>query len=190
MHFLAYSRRFRNFDDQIVRVENITHVIYIIIILKIHVKRLFLYVISFNQYFIIMSFFWFRCHEIHVNFEFNIFIMFSFFCLFHCCSIFVKVQKIIRKTKILIFQKFQRIWKFKNKKKLFNFNFSILFVYEKTFRSIVQKKHFNTFRSVVRKKHFNISRLIVRKKHFNTSRLIVRKKHFSISRSIVQKKTF
>ena len=57
LHFLAYFRRFRNFDDQIARIENITHIIYIIMILKTHVKRLFLYVISFNQYFIIMSFF-------------------------------------------------------------------------------------------------------------------------------------
>ena len=57
LHFLAYFYRFREFDDQIVRIENITHVVYIIMILKIHVKRLFLYVIDFNQYFIIMNFF-------------------------------------------------------------------------------------------------------------------------------------
>ena len=99
LHFFAYFRRFRKFDNQIVRIENITHVIYIIMILKTHVKRLFLYVIDFNQYFIIMNFFWFRRHEIHVSFEFNIFIMFSFFCLFHCCSVSVKVQKITRKKK-------------------------------------------------------------------------------------------
>ena len=57
LHSFAYFRRFRNFDDQIARIENITHVIYIIITLKTYVKRLFLYVISFNQYFIIMNFF-------------------------------------------------------------------------------------------------------------------------------------
>ena len=110
LHFLAYFRRFRKFDDQIVRIENITHVIYIIIILKIYVKRLFLYVIDFNQYFIIMNFFLFRRHEIHASFEFNIFIMFSFFNLFYCCSVSVKIQKITRKKKeFLICQKFQRI---------------------------------------------------------------------------------
>ena len=57
LHSLAYSRRFRNFDDQIARVEDITHVVYIIMTLKTHVKRLFLYVISLNQYFIIMNLF-------------------------------------------------------------------------------------------------------------------------------------
>ena len=48
LHLLAYSRRFRDFDNQIVRVEDITHVVYIIMILETHVKRLFLYVISLN----------------------------------------------------------------------------------------------------------------------------------------------
>ena len=61
-----------------------------------------------------------------------------------------------------------------------------MFVYEKTFRSIVQKKHFNIFRSIVRKKHFNIFRSIVRKKHFNTFRSVIQKKHFNIL--LIQKK--
>ena len=49
-----------------------------------------------------------------------------------------------------------------------------MFVYEKTFRSVVQKKHFSIFRSVVRKKHFSIFRSIVQKKHSNI--LLIQKK--------------
>ena len=56
LHFFVYPRRFREFDDQIARIEDITHVVYIIIILKTHVKRLFLYVTDLNQYSIIISF--------------------------------------------------------------------------------------------------------------------------------------
>ena len=56
LHLFAYSRRFRKFNNQIARTENITHIVYITIILKIYVKQLFLYVTDFNQYFIIINF--------------------------------------------------------------------------------------------------------------------------------------
>ena len=134
LHFFAYFRRFRKFDNQIVRIENITHVIYIIMILKTHVKRLFLYVIDFNQYFIIMNFFWFRRHEIHVSFEFNTLIMFSIFVCFIVAQFLSRFKKSFEKKKFLISQKFQRIWKFENQKKK-----SLTLI--STFRLFI-KKHF------------------------------------------------
>ena len=54
---LIYSRRLRDFDDQIALIEDITHVVEVIMILKNHIEKLFFYVINLNQYFIIMSFF-------------------------------------------------------------------------------------------------------------------------------------
>ena len=54
---LIYSRRFRDFDDQIALIENIIHVVETIMILKDHIERLFFYVTNLNQYLIIMSLF-------------------------------------------------------------------------------------------------------------------------------------
>ena len=57
-----------------------------------------------------MSFFLLRRHVIEINFEFNIFIMFSFFCLAHYCSFLVKIYDITREEKeFLSLKKFQRI---------------------------------------------------------------------------------
>ncbi len=60
-------------------------------ILNEHIEKLFFYVIELNQYFIIMNLSWLHCHVIDVNFEHNIFILFFFFCLNHCCSFFIKI---------------------------------------------------------------------------------------------------
>ena len=55
LHSLIYSRRLRDFDDQIALIEDIIHVVEIIMTLEDHIERLFLYIIDLNQYFIIMS---------------------------------------------------------------------------------------------------------------------------------------
>ena len=102
---LIYSRCFRDFDDQIVLIENITHVVETIMILKDHIEKLFFYVTNLNQYFIIMSLFLLRRHDIDVNFEFNTFIMFSFFCFTHCCFNSIKIFEVIREEKDFLFLK-------------------------------------------------------------------------------------
>ena len=45
---LQYSRRFREFDNQLVLIENIIYVVEIIITLKNYIEKLFLYVIELN----------------------------------------------------------------------------------------------------------------------------------------------
>ena len=146
---LIYSRRLRDFDDQIALIENITHVVETIMILKDHIEKLFFYVTNLNQYFIIMSLFWLRRHDIDVNFEFNIFIMFSFFCLIHCCLNSIKIFEVIREEKnFLFFKKFQRIWEFENQKVLFNINQIISFDFV-----LSLKKQLNT--QLARKKQLN-----------------------------------
>ena len=60
-----------------------------------------------------------------------------------------------------------------------------MFVYEKTFRSVVQKKYFNTFRSIVQKKHLSIFRSVVQKKHFNI--LLIQKKSIIFFNLIISK---
>ena len=54
-HQLIYSRRLREFDDQFALIEDITHVVEIIMTLKYHIERLFLYVRELKQYLIVMS---------------------------------------------------------------------------------------------------------------------------------------
>ena len=102
---LIYSRRFRDFNDQIALIENIIYVIEVIMIVKDHIERLFFYVTNLNQYFIIMSFFWLRRHDIDVNFEFNTFIMFSFFCLIDCCFNSIKIFEVTREEENFLFLK-------------------------------------------------------------------------------------
>ena len=123
-----------------------------------------------------MSFFLLRRHDIDVNFEFNIFIMFSFFCLIHCCLNSIKIFEIIwEKKDFLFFKKFQRIWKLENQKVLFNINQIISFDFV-----LSLKKQFNT--QLARKKQFNSilvhKKQLVCKKQFNN--LIVHKKQFNI----------
>ena len=109
-------------------------------ILRDHIEKLFLYVIELNQYLIVMSFSWLRRHVIEVNFEFNIFIMFSLFCLAHCCSFLVKIYDITREEEeFLSLKKFQRIWEFEDQKNQSNFNYVI----SSSLVSIAHKKQFN-----------------------------------------------
>ncbi len=91
LHQLTHSRRLREFDDQVALIDDNTHVIEITMILDEHIERLFFYVIELSQYLIIISLSWLHRHVIDVNFEHNILILSFFFCLNHCCQIFVKI---------------------------------------------------------------------------------------------------
>ena len=55
LHQLTHSCRLQEFDDQVILIDDITHVIEIIMILDEHIKRLFFYVIELSQYFIIIN---------------------------------------------------------------------------------------------------------------------------------------
>jgi len=55
LHQLTYSCKLQEFDDQVTLIDDITHVVEIIIILDEHIERLFFYVIELSQYFIIIS---------------------------------------------------------------------------------------------------------------------------------------
>ena len=55
LHPLTYPRRLCEFNGQSALTDNITHVTETILALENHVEKLFLYVISLNQYFIILS---------------------------------------------------------------------------------------------------------------------------------------
>ena len=96
LHLLIHSCRLQEFDDQVTLINDITHVIEFTIILDEHVEKLFFYVIELNQYFIIMSFSWLYHHFVYINFEHNTLILFSLFCLSHCCQFFVKIYNFNR----------------------------------------------------------------------------------------------
>ena len=85
LHLLIHSRRLQEFDDQVALINDITHVIKFTMILNEHVERLFFYVTELNQYFIIMSLSWLHHYFMYINFEHNTLILFSLFCLSHCC---------------------------------------------------------------------------------------------------------
>jgi hypothetical protein len=55
LHQLTYFCRLQEFDDQVVLINDITHVIEFTMIFDEHIERLFFYVIELNQYSIIMS---------------------------------------------------------------------------------------------------------------------------------------
>jgi len=55
LHLLTHSCRLQEFDDQVVLINDITHVIKFTMILDEHVEKLFFYVTELNQYFIIMN---------------------------------------------------------------------------------------------------------------------------------------
>ncbi len=122
LHSLIYSRRLRDFDDQIALIEDITYVVEIIMTLEDHIERLFLYVIDLNQYLIIMSLSWLRRHEINASFEFNTLTIFSFFCLAYCCQTSVKIHEVTREEEFLFLKEFQRVWKLEDQETLLSIN--------------------------------------------------------------------
>ena len=132
MHFLIYSRRLREFNNQValtsdithvVLTSDITHVVEIIMILDEHIEKLFFYVTRLNQYFIVMSLSWLRRHVVDVNFALNILIMFSFFYFAHCCQTSVKIYDTTREKKeFLSFKKSQQIWKLQDQENSIEIN--------------------------------------------------------------------
>jgi len=91
LHLLTHSCRLQEFDDQVILINDIIHIIKFTMILDEHVEKLFFYVIELNQYLIIMSLSWLHHHFMYINFEHNTFILFSLFCLNHYCQFFVKI---------------------------------------------------------------------------------------------------
>ena len=92
LHLLTYPHCLCEFNSQSALTSNITHVAEIILALENHVEKLFLYVTDLNQYLIVLSLSWLRCHVIDANFEFKTLIMFLFFCLTHCCHTSVTIS--------------------------------------------------------------------------------------------------
>ena len=173
LHFLIYFRRFQEFDDQVALTSDITHVAEIIMTLEEHIERLFFYVTKLNQYLIVMSLSWLRRHVVDVNFELNTLIMFSFFCLAHCCQTFIKIYDTTREEKEFLSSKeSQQIWKLQNQKNSIEINHvSMNFVsfLKKTFSiSTAHKKHSSL--NFVRKKQFSYSTIHKRQSSFQSTR--------------------
>jgi len=55
LHQLTHSHRLQEFDDQVLLINDITHIVEITIILNKHIKKLFFYITELSQYFIIMN---------------------------------------------------------------------------------------------------------------------------------------
>ena len=111
LHPLTYSHCLCEFNSQLALTDNITHITEIILALGNHVKKLFLYVTDLNQYLIVLSLLWLRCHAINVNFEFNTLIMFLPFCLTHCCHISVTISGATWEEEAFLFSKeSQQVW--------------------------------------------------------------------------------
>ncbi len=85
LHQLTHSCRLQEFNNQVILINDIIHVVEITMILDEYIERLFFYVIELSSYFIIMSLSWLHYHVIDVNFEHNILILFFFFYLNHYC---------------------------------------------------------------------------------------------------------
>ena len=55
LHQLIHSCRLQEFNNQVILINDIIHVVKITMILNEHIKKLFFYVIELSQYLIIMS---------------------------------------------------------------------------------------------------------------------------------------
>jgi len=55
LHQLTHSHRLQEFNDQVVLINDIIHVIEITMIFNEYIERLFFYVIELSQYLIIMT---------------------------------------------------------------------------------------------------------------------------------------
>jgi len=55
LHQLTHSCRLQEFNDQVTLINDIIHVVKIIMILNEYIKKLFFYVIELSQYLIIMN---------------------------------------------------------------------------------------------------------------------------------------
>ena len=111
LYSLTYSHCLCEFDGQSALTDDITQVAKIIVVLENYIEKLFLYVTGLNQYLIILGLLWLRCHVIDANFEFNTLIMFSFFCLTHCCHISVTISGATWKEEVFLsFKESQQVW--------------------------------------------------------------------------------
>ena len=111
LHFLTYPHCLHKFNGQSALTDDITHITEIILVLENYVEKLFLYVTDLNQYLIVLSLLWLRCHVIDANFEFNTLIMFLLFCLTHCCHISVTISGTIWEEEAFLFSKeSQQVW--------------------------------------------------------------------------------
>ena len=127
LHSLTYPCHLWEFNGQTAWTEDITHVTEITIALRGHIERLFLYITDLNQYLIILSLSWLRCHGIDVSFEFNNLIMFLFFCLAHCCSTSVTIHGVTQEEEDFLSPKeSQRVWEHEDQEILLSVNQTIL----------------------------------------------------------------
>ena len=127
LYSLTYPHHLQGFDGQTARTRDITHVAKTTMALGGHIERLFLYVTGLNQYPIILSLSWLRCHEIDISFEFNTLIMFSFFCLAHCCSTSVTIHGVTwEEEDFLLLKESQRVWEHEDQEILLSVNQTIL----------------------------------------------------------------
>ena len=123
LHPLIYPWRLWGFDDQTALTDDITYVTEITMVIKGHTERLFLYITELNQYSIVMGLSWLCHHTIDVNFEYNTLIIFSSFCLAHCCPSSVKVYDTIQEEKeFLSFKKSQQVWELQDQENLAKMN--------------------------------------------------------------------
>ena len=115
LYSLTYPHCLCEFNSQLALTDNIIHIAEIILALENHVKKLFLYVTDLNQYLIVLSLLWLRCHVIDANFEFNTLIMFLLFCLTHCCHISVTISGATWEEEAFLFSKeSQQVWELKD----------------------------------------------------------------------------
>ena len=115
LHPLIYPHCLCEFKGQSALTDDIIHVTETILALGNYVEKLFLYIISLNQYLIILDLLWLCHHVIDVNFKFNTLIMFLLFCLTHCCHISVTISGTIwEEEAFLFFKKSQQVWELKD----------------------------------------------------------------------------
>ena len=127
LHSLTYPHCLWGFNGQTAWTEDITHVTETTMTLGDHIKRLFLYVTGLNQYLIILSLPWLRCHGIDASFEFNTLTMFLFFCLAHCCPTPVTIHGVTWEEEDFLSPKeSQCIWEHKDQEILLSVNQTIL----------------------------------------------------------------
>ena len=90
------------------------------IIIDNYIERLFLFVTDLKHYLIILEYPWLRRHVVDVNFDFNILIIISLFCLSHYYSSSMKIIVITReKEEFLSFEESQRVWEHQNQESQF-----------------------------------------------------------------------
>ena len=127
LYSLTYPHHLWGFDGQTARTEDITHVAKTTMALGGHIERLFLYVTGLNQYLIILGLSWLCHHGIDASFEFNTLIMFSSFCLTHCCSMPVTIHGVTwEEEDFLSLKESQCVWKHEDQEILLSVNQTIL----------------------------------------------------------------